>query len=135
MPIRRSGIQGLQVPLSASYNATVFHLPLTPAVVEARQAGCLLKRILLAFLLLVAQHAAALHALGHSFERDTDGAPVAGLHAGCLGLHGIDDVPVARGTAKATPPEFSAALPDPPASLYVARVLNPYLSRAPPAIS
>ncbi len=123
------------MPLIAGYNATVFHLRLKPAVAKSRQAGCLFKRVLLAFLLLVAQHAAALHALGHSFERDTDGAPVAGLHAGCLGLHGIDDAPVACGAAKAAPPEFSAARPDAPASPYVARVLNPYLSRAPPAIS
>lgn len=76
-----------------------------------------------------------MHALGHSIERTDDGQAVPSLHAGCLGLHGIDDVPAARFATAQSAPEFSAPLHERPPSRYTAPHQNRYLSRAPPANS
>ena len=98
-------------------------------------AARLFKQFVLAFLLVLAQHAAAMHALGHSAERTDDGQAVQSLHAGCLGLHGIDDAPAARLATAQSAPEFSAPLRELPPSRYAAPHQNRYLSRAPPANS
>ncbi len=95
----------------------------------------LIKRFALALLLVVAQHAAAMHALGHSIERTDDGQAVQGLHAGCLGLHGIDDAPAAGFATAQSAPAFSTPLQELPPRRYAAAHRNAYLSRAPPANS
>ncbi|MBL8383665.1 MAG: hypothetical protein JNM90_11340 [Burkholderiales bacterium] len=91
--------------------------------------------MLLALLLLIAQHAAALHAFEHAHATQGDGAPVPELSSACLGLHGIDDTPA--------PPRLagsgSHALPRADATVAVERRDTPpvghYESRAPPARS
>jgi hypothetical protein len=95
----------------------------------------LFKRFLLALLLLAAQHAAAMHALGHSMERSNDGQPTQMLHAGCLGLHGIDDVPVLHFTPVRIAPEFSVPCPEARPDGYASPHQSRYRSRAPPANS
>jgi hypothetical protein len=98
-------------------------------------AARLIKRFFLALLLVLAQHAAAMHALGHSAERPDDGQTVQSLHAGCLGLHGIDDAPAAGFAIAHSAPEFSAPLRELPPSRYAAPHQDRYHSRAPPANS
>jgi hypothetical protein len=92
-----------------------------------------LPRLALALLLLVTQHMAALHALGHDFERMSQGAPAHSVHACCIAYHGVDDTPaVPVGPAMAI-----AAVKTPFASgqprVVIGRVTLPYRSRAPPS--
>lgn len=96
------------------------------------RAFCIIRRLLLSLLLVAAQHAAAMHALGHSVEHAHEGQPVHSLHAGCLGLHGLGDAPVTNLAA----PDAVAAAPEPardaPHCVRPAPHALPYLSRAPP---
>jgi len=90
------------------------------------------KRLLLALLLVLAQHAAAMHALGHSIERTDDGQPVQSLHAGCLGLHGLDDAPATSLAEPEAVREFAAPPPNGLPCVRPGPLHFPYRSRAPP---
>lgn len=93
------------------------------------------RRLLLAAALLLAQHAAALHAFGHAFERTGDGAPVHTAHLCCLAFQGIDDAPVALPATLTPHEDHPAATPPVPAQAPVAASPTPYLSRAPPHLT
>jgi hypothetical protein len=90
------------------------------------------RRLVLVVALLLAQHAGALHALGHLFDK-SDAAPGHAAHACCVVYQGLDHAPTAASPVAAqalaapegdfppvriTPRQFAAA---------------PYDSRAPPA--
>jgi hypothetical protein len=98
-----------------------------------RSAAHWLPRLALALLLLVAQHVAAMHAMGHDFERMSQGAPAHSVHACCIAYHGVDDVPAVPSAPQlanaATTPLASAD----PARAVAGRFSLSYRSRAPPA--
>jgi len=91
-----------------------------------------LNRLVLALMLVVAQHAAALHGLAHAQEHTHDGAPTHSAHACCLAFHGLDDAPTPALHAAVRDTETPSA--SPPSSARSDAGLNPaaYQPRAPP---
>jgi hypothetical protein len=133
--VYRLRVARLQAPAHESYTATQFHLAITRLRLAPASFIRLFKRFMLALLLVTAQHAAAMHALGHSMERNDDGQPAKALHAGCLGMHGIDDAPATNRPAGRTVPEFSEPCPDALPTRYSAPHQDCYHPRGPPANS
>lgn len=91
-----------------------------------------LNRLALALMLVMAQHAAALHGLTHALEHTHDGAPALSAHACCLAFHGLDDAPTPVLVAAARDTE--TPLVSPPAAAPSAAESNraAYQTRAPP---
>ncbi len=83
-------------------------------------------------MLVMAQHAAALHGLTHALEHTHDGAPAPGAHACCLAFHGLDDAPTPALVVTAR--DSGNPFVSPPAAVYFAAGANPaaYQPRAPP---
>jgi len=92
-----------------------------------------IRRLLLSLLLVAAQHAAAMHALGHAIEHVHAGHATHGLHAGCPGVHGVGDAPVSGWAPPAASPAASAPAHAPARRACPAPAECPYLSRAPPS--
>lgn len=87
---------------------------------------------MLVFALLLAQHAGALHALGHLFDKG-DAAPGHAAHACCVVYQGLDHAPtgaVPRVARIAATPEVDFPQPRLTPRQFAA---TPYDSRAPPA--
>lgn len=94
-----------------------------------------LNRLALALMLVVAQHAAALHGLAHALEHTHDGAPAQTVHTCCLAFHGLDDAPTPAFIAALRSAETPFASP-PPAATYAAESNRAaYQPRAPPTNS
>ncbi len=91
-----------------------------------------LNRLALALMLVVAQHAAALHGLAHALEHAHDGAPVSSAHACCIAFHGVDDAPTPALVVAAH--DSKTPFTSPPAAASFAAGANPaaYQPRAPP---
>ena len=93
-------------------------------------------RLLLALALLIAQHAALVHALGHDFERLREGAPAhqSQTHQCCLLFHAADDALASEPADGITPDSAHATLqPHLPGRSVASSPA--YQSRAPPAFS
>jgi|GEM_PF-3872121 len=91
-----------------------------------------LSRLSLALMLVVAQHAAALHGLTHALEHTQDGAPVQTAHSCCLAFHGLDDAPTPALVAAARDTETPLASAPPSTPSDAAPNRAAYQPRAPP---
>jgi hypothetical protein len=101
-------------------------------MLSRRSAVHWLPRLALALLLLVAQHTAALHALGHDFERMAQGAPAHSVHACCIAYHGVDDAPAVPSAPPAANIASTPLATARQADVFAGRATPSYRSRAPP---
>ena len=91
-----------------------------------------LSRLSLALMLVMAQHAAALHGVAHALEHAHDSAPAQTAHACCLAFHGLDDAPTPVLVAAARDSETPLACLPPAATSIAGSCPADYQSRAPP---
>ena len=91
-----------------------------------------LTRLSLVLLLVMAQHAAALHALSHDFERGQHGKSAQTVHACCIAFHGLDDAPTAIGLGSIRGSQHASPLALPASAPTASTEPSAYQSRAPP---
>lgn len=91
-----------------------------------------LGRLTLALMLVVAQHAAALHGLSHALEHTHHGTPAQTAHACCLAFHGLDDAPTPALVVAARDSETPFISPPNAASFAAGANRAAYQPRAPP---